>query len=82
MQLYEACYMDCSTDVVIVRLCSLTVLFVLQALDSDFTDENRRRCADAAKPLIQAVEALNTFASSNEFASVPATISNDVRINR
>lgn len=47
----------------------------IKALDSDFTDENRRKCADASKPLLQAVDELTTFASSPEFASVPAKIS-------
>ena len=46
-----------------------------QALDSDFTDANRLKCSDAAKPLLQAVDELTTFASSPEFASVPAKIS-------
>ena len=46
-----------------------------QVLDSEFTDDNRRKCADAAKPLLQAVDVLAAFASSSEFASVPAKIS-------
>ncbi len=44
-------------------------------LDNDFSDINRQRCAEAARPLITAVEELNTFASSPEFASIPAKIS-------
>ena len=48
-------------------------------LDNEFTDENRRKCADAAKPLVSAVEELTTFACTPEFASVPAKISRDVR---
>ncbi|KAH9509677.1 Talin-2, partial [Bulinus truncatus] len=51
----------------------------VQALDSDFTDENRQRCAEAARPLINAVEELTTFASSPEFASKPAKISAQAR---
>ena len=51
---------------------------VSQALDSEFTDENRQKCAEAARPLIQAVEELNTFASSPEFATKPARISAQV----
>ena len=47
----------------------------IKALDNDFSDSNRRMCAEAAKPLIQAVESLTTYASSPEFASVPAKIS-------
>lgn len=47
----------------------------IKALDSDFTDENRQRCAEASRPLLQAVDQLTTFASSPEFTSVPAKIS-------
>ncbi|XP_021356551.1 talin-1-like isoform X2 [Mizuhopecten yessoensis] len=47
----------------------------IKALDSEFTEENRERCAEAAKPLIEAVDELTKFASSPEFASVPARIS-------
>ena len=47
----------------------------IQALDSEFSDSNRQKCAEAAKPLIQAVDELTTYASSPEFASVPAKIS-------
>lgn len=50
-----------------------------QALDIDFTEENRQQCAAAADPLIRAVDELTTFASSPEFASVPAKISHQVR---
>lgn len=49
-----------------------------QALDQDFTEENRQRCAEAAKPLTDAVDELTTFASSPEFASMPAKISPEV----
>ncbi|XP_013386332.1 talin-1 isoform X1 [Lingula anatina] len=51
----------------------------IKALDSDFSEQNRKRCADAAKPLIGAVEELTTFASSPEFTSVPAKISREAR---
>lgn len=50
-----------------------------QALDGDFSDENREKCRVATAPLIQAVENLATFASNPEFASIPAQISNEVR---
>jgi len=50
-----------------------------QALDGDFSDENRSKCRVATAPLIQAVENLTTFASNPEFASVPAQISREVR---
>ncbi|XP_076081524.1 talin-1-like isoform X6 [Mytilus galloprovincialis] len=52
----------------------------IKALDSDFTEQNRQKCAEAAKPLINAVDELSTFASSPEFASMPAKISAEARI--
>lgn len=55
------------------------LVFFSQALDGDFSDENRERCRVATTPLIQAVENLATFASNPEFASIPAQISNEVR---
>jgi talin len=55
--------------------CLLTVVCFVQVLDSQFNDQNRARCAEAAKPLLQAVDELSAFASSPEFASVPAKIS-------
>ncbi|KAL8568329.1 hypothetical protein ACOMHN_040902 [Nucella lapillus] len=51
----------------------------IKALDSDFTDENRRLCAEAARPLTNAVEELTMFASSPEFATKPAKISPQAR---
>ncbi|RUS77310.1 hypothetical protein EGW08_014937, partial [Elysia chlorotica] len=51
----------------------------IKALDQDFTDENRQKCAEAAKPLIRAVDELTTFASSPEFASKPAKVSAQAR---
>ena len=51
----------------------------LQALDGDFSNENRERCRVATNPLIEAVENLSTFASNPEFASIPAQISNEVQ---
>ena len=40
--------------------------------------ENRQNCAYATEPLLEAVENLVTYASSPEFASVPAKISPQV----
>ena len=54
------------------------ILLMQQVLDNEFSDDNRRRCAEAAKPLITAVDELTTFASSPEFASIPAKISHHV----
>ncbi|XP_059140472.1 talin-2-like isoform X4 [Physella acuta] len=51
----------------------------IKALDSDFTEENRQKCAEAARPLISAVDELTTFASSPEFASKSAKISMQAR---
>lgn len=51
---------------------------LLQVLDGDFTEENRRKCTEASRPLLQAVEVLTTFAGSPEFAGVPARISDKV----
>ncbi|XP_064644929.1 talin-1-like isoform X17 [Lineus longissimus] len=51
----------------------------IKDLDSNFSDENRQKCAAASRPLIQAVDELTTFASSPEFASIPAKISHEAR---
>ena len=47
-------------------------------LDGAFTPENKQRCAEASRPLIEAVEKLTTYGSSPEFASIPARISKEV----
>ncbi|KAK2151016.1 hypothetical protein LSH36_379g01080 [Paralvinella palmiformis] len=47
----------------------------IKALDGDFSDDNRKKCAEAARPLLQSVDELTTYASSPEFASIPAKIS-------
>ncbi|KAK4327375.1 hypothetical protein Pmani_002156 [Petrolisthes manimaculis] len=51
----------------------------IKTLDQDYSPENRARCSDATKPLLEAVENLCTFANSPEFASVPAKISAKAR---
>lgn len=48
---------------------------LLTALDQDYSEQNRERCAAATKPLLDAVDSLCTFAGSPEFASQPAKIS-------
>lgn len=53
-------------------------IFSPQALDGDFSEENREKCRVATAPLIEAVDNLTTFASNPEFASVPAQISREV----
>jgi talin len=47
----------------------------IKRLDSNYTDENRHSTANSTRPLIEAVDNLCQFASSPEFASVPAKIS-------
>ncbi|XP_050464665.1 talin-1 isoform X2 [Cataglyphis hispanica] len=47
----------------------------IKALDKNYSDSNREKCAVATKPLLEAVDNLCTFASSPEFASQPAKIS-------
>ncbi|XP_014885765.1 talin-2 isoform X2 [Poecilia latipinna] len=47
------------------------------ALDGDFSEDNRNRCRVATAPLLEAVENLSTFANNPEFASIPAQISNE-----
>ncbi|XP_014674038.1 PREDICTED: talin-2-like [Priapulus caudatus] len=51
----------------------------IKVLDSDYSDANRAQCAQATRPLIDAVENLTIFASSPEFASIPAKISQEAR---
>ena len=51
-----------------------------QALAGDLSDENRQACAETTRPLVEAVEALTTFASSPQFASTPAKISAQARV--
>lgn len=51
---------------------------MFQALDQEPTERNRQNTAAAIKPLTEAVENLTTFASSPEFASIPAKISQKV----
>ncbi|XP_030759474.1 talin-2 isoform X2 [Sitophilus oryzae] len=47
----------------------------IKALDSNYSVENRRRCAEATRPLLEAVEDLCVYASSSEFITIPAKIS-------
>lgn len=62
----------------LIPFCILCLSLPSQALDGDFSEENRNRCRVATAPLIEAVENLTTFASNPEFASVPAQISSEV----
>ncbi|OXU28323.1 hypothetical protein TSAR_002155 [Trichomalopsis sarcophagae] len=47
----------------------------IKALDVNYSDNNRARCVEATKPLLEAVDNLCTFASSPEFTNQPAKIS-------
>ena len=51
----------------------------IKKLDGNYTDENRQATANSTVPLIEAVDNLAQFASSPEFASVPAKISSEGR---
>ncbi|XP_048523491.1 talin-1 isoform X1 [Dendroctonus ponderosae] len=51
----------------------------IKALDNEYSEENRRRCAEATRPLLDAVEDLCVYASSSEFVTIPAKISPQAR---
>uniref|UniRef100_A0A7M5V5A6 Talin n=1 Tax=Clytia hemisphaerica TaxID=252671 RepID=A0A7M5V5A6_9CNID len=46
---------------------------------ANMTPDNRNECAKATEPLLEAVDSLVTYASSPEFASVPAKISKQAK---
>ena len=52
----------------------------MQVLAADVNEANCKACANTTKPLIDAVEALTAFASSPQFASIPAKISAQARV--
>ncbi|KAG6451547.1 hypothetical protein O3G_MSEX007224 [Manduca sexta] len=54
----------------------------IKALDTDYSEENRARCAAATGPLQDAVRSLCQFADSPEFASIPAKISPQARLSQ
>ena len=56
--------------------------FILQVYAANMTPENRQECSKATEPLLEAVDSLVTYASSPEFASVPAKISSQVFVIR
>ncbi|KRT81226.1 hypothetical protein AMK59_5662, partial [Oryctes borbonicus] len=51
----------------------------IKALDTNYNEENRQKCAEATKPLLEAVENLCVYANSSEFVTVPAKISPQAR---
>ncbi|KAF5290986.1 hypothetical protein FQA39_LY14517 [Lamprigera yunnana] len=52
----------------------------IKALDSDYSEANRQQCAEATKPLLDAVNSLCLYACSSEFVSIPAKISPQARM--
>ncbi|CAH2056203.1 unnamed protein product, partial [Iphiclides podalirius] len=54
----------------------------IKALDADYSEVNRARCASATGPLLDAVRSLCQFADSPEFAAVPARISPQARTSQ
>eukprot|EP00095_Tigriopus_kingsejongensis_P007975 maker-scaffold475_size161908-snap-gene-0.21 protein:Tk07975 transcript:maker-scaffold475_size161908-snap-gene-0.21-mRNA-1 annotation:"Talin-1" len=52
----------------------------IKKLDANYSDANRQSCSSATRPLLDAVEKLCQFASSPEYASVPARISREGQI--
>ncbi|XP_025831317.1 talin-2 isoform X1 [Agrilus planipennis] len=54
----------------------------IKALDLNYSAENRNRCNEATKPLLDAVDMLCLFSSSSEFASIPAKISSQARASQ
>lgn len=62
-------------------IANSTALLVkaIKALDSDYSENNRQHCGEATRPLLGAVEKLCVYASSSEFASIPAKISLEAR---
>jgi talin len=62
-----------------VANATATLVKEIKALDPNYTDGNRQRCSSSTKPLLAAVDNLCQFASTPEFASVPARISDQGR---
>ncbi|XP_064075633.1 talin-1 isoform X9 [Vanessa tameamea] len=62
-----------------VAECTAALVKDIKALDADWSDRNRARCAAATGPLLDAVRSLRQFADSPEFAAVPARLSHSAR---
>ena len=56
------------------------ICLMIQVLAKEPNSDNRKECAKHIVPLIDSVDDLNTYASSPEFAAVPAKISEEVKI--
>nr|XP_049697783.1 talin-1 isoform X16 [Helicoverpa armigera] len=65
-----------------VANCTAALVKEIKALDTDYSEANRARCATATGPLQDAVRSLCQFADSPEFASIPAKISPQARKNQ
>ncbi|XP_045782661.1 talin-1 isoform X2 [Maniola jurtina] len=65
-----------------VANCTAALVKDIKALDADYCDANRAKCAAATAPLQEAVRSLRQFADSPEFAAVPAKISPQARDNQ
>ena len=48
-------------------------------MHNDYREDNRKACAAATKPVLEAVESLVAFASSPEFSGEPAVIAPSAR---
>ena len=62
-----------------VANATATLVKEIKALDANYSESNRTTCSSATQPLIEAVDNLCQFASSPEFASVPAKIAGEGR---
>merc|ERR1719210_3197247 len=62
-----------------VANATATLVKEIKALDANYTEGSRRTCSEATQPLLEAVDILCQFASSPEFASVPAKITGEGR---
>merc|ERR1719150_433312 len=62
-----------------VANATATLVKEIKALDANYSEASRRTCSDATQPLLEAVDILCQFASSPEFASVPAKIAGEGR---
>ncbi|XP_022115337.2 talin-1 isoform X5 [Pieris rapae] len=65
-----------------VANCTAALVKEIKALDLDYSEANRERCAQATAPLQEAVRSLCQFADSPEFAAVPARISPQARLSQ
>ncbi|XP_041983946.1 talin-1 isoform X8 [Aricia agestis] len=62
-----------------VANCTAALVKEIKALDANYCEENKKRCAAATGPLAEAVRSLVQFADGPEFAAVPARISPSAR---